>query len=57
MLQSARQTFLDFNEHRVRECKTMGLAKYSEKDATEMLGSIKETIDNNKTLKVKPKKK
>ncbi len=44
MLQSARQTFLDFNEHRVRECKTMGLAPYSEEDAAEVLGSIIEGI-------------
>ena len=47
MLQSARQTYLDFNEHCVRTCKTMGKASYSKEDATEMLGSIKNTIDNN----------
>ena len=51
MLQSARQTFLDFNEHRVRECKTMGLATYSAKDADEMLTSIKEEIERNNAAK------
>ena len=48
MLQSAKQTYLDFNEHQVIECKTMGRTSYSEKDAADMLGSIKNTIDGKK---------
>ncbi len=47
MFQSARQTFLDFNEHKVKESKTMGQASYSAKDANEMLSNIKNTIHKN----------
>lgn len=47
MLQSARQTYWDFNEHRVRECKSMGKELYSEEDAAEMLGSLKKSIEKN----------
>ncbi|MBQ6016443.1 MAG: RES family NAD+ phosphorylase [Clostridiales bacterium] len=45
MLQSARQTFLDFNEHRVKRSKTMGKDSYSAENATEMLVSIREEIE------------
>jgi len=53
MLQSARQTYLDFNEHKVKESKTMGQALYSQKDATDMLKSIKNAVDKNNAKKGK----
>lgn len=45
MLQSERRSFLDFNEGKVREVKTMGYARFNKKDSDEMIRDIKMELE------------
>lgn len=55
MLQSERRTFLDFNDKKVKEAKTLGYASYNQKDADEMTDKIRSELKRNDEKKKKGK--
>ena len=55
MLQSERRTFLDFSNKKVKEAKTLGYAKYNQKDADEMTEKIRSELQRNDEKKKKRK--
>lgn len=57
ILQSERRTFLDFNDNKVRDAKTIGYATYNKKDADEMIEMIRNELQKNNEEKEKEKRK
>lgn len=48
MLQSERRTFLDFNEHRIRDAKTVGSARYDALFAEEVVNEVRKKLNDEK---------